>query len=127
MKGHQNNPQTPRNLPRWDHAPGYEIPGFATVLDLKATDFDHINYKICLTHRRRNSVSMGVGVSVVSPAPTPLCNHVQDINVCTSYVVLLTLNNQINCLKNNLHAEFFLSFGSLIISMHFNVFYILIC
>ena len=45
VKGHQNNPQIPRILPRRDHAPGFEIPGSATVLDLKATDFDHVNFK----------------------------------------------------------------------------------
>ena len=43
--GHQNNPQTPRILPRWDHAHGFEIPGSATVLDLKATYSDHVNSK----------------------------------------------------------------------------------
>ena len=35
----------PRILPHRDHAPGFEIPGSATVLDLKATDFDHVNSK----------------------------------------------------------------------------------
>ena len=39
VKGHQNNLQTPRILPRRDHALGFEIPGPATILDLKATDF----------------------------------------------------------------------------------------
>ena len=29
VKGHRNNPQTPRILPRRDHAPGFEIPGSA--------------------------------------------------------------------------------------------------
>ena len=41
----QNNPQTSRILPRRHHAPGFEIPGSATVLDLKPTDFDHVNSK----------------------------------------------------------------------------------
>ena len=43
--GHQNNLKTPRILPRREHAPGFEIPGSATVSDLKATDFDHVNSK----------------------------------------------------------------------------------
>ena len=30
VKGHQNNPQTPRILPRRDHAPGFDIPGSAS-------------------------------------------------------------------------------------------------
>ena len=44
-EGAPNNPQTPRIIPRQDHALGFEIPGSATVLDLKATDFDK-----CLSH-----------------------------------------------------------------------------
>ena len=48
VKGHQNNLKTQRILPRRDHAPGFEIPGSATVLDLKAIDFDHINSKNAL-------------------------------------------------------------------------------
>ena len=36
VKGHQNNPQTPRILTRRDHGPGFEIHGSATVLDLEA-------------------------------------------------------------------------------------------
>ena len=48
VKGHQNNLQTPRILPRRDHAPGFEIPGSATVLDFKATDFEMPN-----SHRRQ--------------------------------------------------------------------------
>ena len=35
----------PRILPRRDHAPGFEIPGSAIVLDLKATDFDYVYSK----------------------------------------------------------------------------------
>ena len=45
VMGHQNNLKTPRILPRREHAPGFEIPGSATVSDLKATDFDHVNSK----------------------------------------------------------------------------------
>ena len=41
VKRHQDNPQTPKILPHWDHAHGFVIPGSATVLDLKVTDFDH--------------------------------------------------------------------------------------
>ena len=55
----------PRILPRRDQAPGFEIPGSAFVLDLKATDFDNVNSK--------NSVSMELGVDVV---PTQPCKHV---------------------------------------------------
>ena len=74
------------------------------------------------SYRRRNSVSMRVGVGVVSPPP-PLCKHVQEINDCTSYI------NQIYCFKNHLHAECFFVclFGSLTISRLFNVLYLLIC
>ena len=96
VKGHQNNLQTPRILPRRDHDPGFEIPGSATVQDLKATDYDHVNSRLPNSNSRRNSVSMGVGVGVVSPAP-PHCKHVWEINVCTSYVIILILINQINC------------------------------
>ena len=45
VKGHPNNPHTQRILPRRDYAPNFEIPGSATGLDLKATDFQK-----CLTH-----------------------------------------------------------------------------
>ena len=45
VKGNQNNLQTPRILTRRDHAPGFKIPESATVLDLKPTDFDHVNFK----------------------------------------------------------------------------------
>ena len=50
VKGHQNNPHTPRILPRRDYAPGLEISGSATVLDLKAIkrklkDSDPVNSK----------------------------------------------------------------------------------
>ena len=37
--------KTPRILTRRDHAPGFKIPESATVLDLKPTDFDHVNFK----------------------------------------------------------------------------------
>ena len=39
-EGASNNPQTPRILPRRDHAPVLEIPGSATVLD-NATDYQN--------------------------------------------------------------------------------------
>ena len=39
----QSQDSTPRILPRRDHVPGFDIPGSATVKDLKATDFDHVS------------------------------------------------------------------------------------
>ena len=69
-KGHQNNPQTPRILPRRDNAPGFEIPGSAPVEDLKAREFR----KMPNSYMHWNSVSMGVLVGVVStdpPSPSP--------------------------------------------------------
>ena len=42
---YEYNPQTPRILSPRDRTLGFEIPGSATVLDLKATDFDHVNSK----------------------------------------------------------------------------------
>ena len=35
----------PKILPYQGHAPGFEIPGSATVYDLKAKNFDHVNSK----------------------------------------------------------------------------------
>ena len=73
VKGHQNNLQTSKIIPCRDHDSNFEIPGSATVLDLKATDFDHVNSKMPNSHRLRNSVSMGIWVGVVSLVPPPPC------------------------------------------------------
>ena len=93
--------------------------------------------KMPYSHRRRNSVSTWVGVSGCGescPPPQP-CKHGKEINVCTSYVEVLILINQINCLSCFSISEeslayrmlFYLSFVSLTISRLFNIFYTLIC
>ena len=60
--------KTPRILTWRDHVPGFKIPGSATVLDLKSIS------KMPNSHRRWNSVTMRVGVGVMSPQPPYIIN-----------------------------------------------------
>ena len=129
MKGHQNNPQSPRILSRRDHTTGFEMDGSDSVIYLKATDL-----QMHKSQRRRNSFSGGgCGVWwVLSPLTLWTCVRNERLYfTCCTYkykvIELIVLSGVRIGYESLADGLFSLRFGSLTIFRLCNVFYILIC